>query len=377
MGIKPDFSSKTVCPQTPVRALVLAGGGIPGWMYEVGCLTAMDDFFDGFSVNDFDLYVGTSAGAAVAALMANGIRPRAIYDDIKMNRKGSFNFRSKDIYSFGYQETFHILGKFFKSLPAVARYCIKHRNNLSLLEVLDLLQENLPSGIFTLKNMEYSLNRFFSQIGLSNDFRRLKKRLYIPAVDIDMGTYDVFGEEPFDDVPIAKAVTASSAIPFLFQPVRIGDKDYMDGGVGRVAHIDIAINHGAKLIWVVNPVQYIVNDRVHVRLTSLSGDTVGIKDKGLYHIYDQAMRINTNTRLYMAMRRYRAEHTDKGFFLIQPKTADKSMFSQNVISSEGHEEIVKYGYRSTMETLIGSYADYQNNLKPYGISITLDRFGEP
>ena len=43
-------------------ALVLAGGGFPGWMYEIGCLSALDDFFDdSFSVCDFDIYVGTSA----------------------------------------------------------------------------------------------------------------------------------------------------------------------------------------------------------------------------------------------------------------------------------------------------------------------------
>src|SRR5438270_567980 len=37
-------------------------------MYEVGALAALDDFFaDGFSVNDFDLFVGTSAGAFITA----------------------------------------------------------------------------------------------------------------------------------------------------------------------------------------------------------------------------------------------------------------------------------------------------------------------
>ena len=65
-------------PETgrPRISLLLAGGGITGAMYEFGALQALDHFFAGtYSVNKFDIYVGTSAGAIVAALMANGVSP--------------------------------------------------------------------------------------------------------------------------------------------------------------------------------------------------------------------------------------------------------------------------------------------------------------
>src|SRR5436189_3434243 len=55
------------------RALVLAGGGIVGGLYEVGALLALDSMCEGFSTCDFDLYVGSSAGAFVAALLANRV----------------------------------------------------------------------------------------------------------------------------------------------------------------------------------------------------------------------------------------------------------------------------------------------------------------
>src|SRR3990172_4361873 len=95
-------------PETAGKiALVLSGGGFPGWMYEVGCMTALDEFFEeGFSVNDFDIYVGTSAGAAVAALVANGVKPRTIFEAIRDDQESVFNFKRHDIYDFGYQETF-------------------------------------------------------------------------------------------------------------------------------------------------------------------------------------------------------------------------------------------------------------------------------
>jgi predicted acylesterase/phospholipase RssA len=56
-------------------ALVLAGGGLTGAVYEVGALRAIDDLLLDRTVNDLDIYVGTSAGAVVCSLLANGLSP--------------------------------------------------------------------------------------------------------------------------------------------------------------------------------------------------------------------------------------------------------------------------------------------------------------
>src|SRR5689334_6147029 len=56
-------------------ALVLAGGGLTGVVYEIGALRAVNDVLLDRSVNDFDIYVGTSAGALVASMLANGLSP--------------------------------------------------------------------------------------------------------------------------------------------------------------------------------------------------------------------------------------------------------------------------------------------------------------
>src|ERR671923_703493 len=64
-------------PAAPRRqsktALVLGGGGFTGAVYEIGALRALDLLSVNRSVNQFDVYVGTSAGALVAALTANGV----------------------------------------------------------------------------------------------------------------------------------------------------------------------------------------------------------------------------------------------------------------------------------------------------------------
>src|ERR1700759_883689 len=62
-------------PRSSKAALVLGGGGFTGGVYEIGALRALDLLSVSRSINAFDVYVGTSAGAFVAAAVANGVTP--------------------------------------------------------------------------------------------------------------------------------------------------------------------------------------------------------------------------------------------------------------------------------------------------------------
>src|SRR6476619_707039 len=62
-------------PRRSKTALVLGGGGFTGGVYEIGALRALDLLSVNRTVNQFDVYVGTSAGAFVASMTANGITP--------------------------------------------------------------------------------------------------------------------------------------------------------------------------------------------------------------------------------------------------------------------------------------------------------------
>jgi Predicted esterase of the alpha-beta hydrolase superfamily len=82
------MSDRGVKAQRSKTALVLAGGGVTGAAYEIGALRALDDLLHHFSVNDFDVFIGTSAGALVAACLANGLTPHELMRHLEVPLDG-------------------------------------------------------------------------------------------------------------------------------------------------------------------------------------------------------------------------------------------------------------------------------------------------
>ena len=74
-GAKASGKQSRRRPRRSKTALVLGGGGFTGGVYEIGALRALDLLAVNRTVNQFDVYVGTSAGSFVASLVANGVTP--------------------------------------------------------------------------------------------------------------------------------------------------------------------------------------------------------------------------------------------------------------------------------------------------------------
>ena len=69
-------SGAEAAPSRSKTALVLGGGGFTGGVYEIGALRAFDLLAVNRTVNEFDVYVGTSAGAFVGSWSPTGSPPR-------------------------------------------------------------------------------------------------------------------------------------------------------------------------------------------------------------------------------------------------------------------------------------------------------------
>jgi NTE family protein len=65
-------------------------------------------------------------------------------------------------------------------------------------------------------------------------------RLRVTAVDRGNGRRVVFGSPGAPRARVAEAVAASCTVPWLFAPVRIGGREYVDGGVWSPTNLDAA-----------------------------------------------------------------------------------------------------------------------------------------
>jgi NTE family protein len=74
-------------------------------------------------------------------------------------------------------------------------------------------------------------------------------RLRIAAVDLATGRRVMFGAPGAPEAGVTEAVLASCAVPWVFRPVTIGGRDYVDGGFWSAANLDAApVRAGSEVL---------------------------------------------------------------------------------------------------------------------------------
>jgi len=186
----PAAARPEAAPRPPARppriGLALGGGAARGFAH-IGVIQALEE-----SGIRPDLVVGTSAGSVVAALYASGQGGAALAtlaDDMDESAFADWSFPGRGL----------IRGE------ALARFVRSHTSGLSIESM------KLPLGIV--------------------------------ATDLDSGQAILFQRgDP------GVAVRASSAVPAVFQPVKIGSREYVDGGLVAPVPVRFARQMGAELV---------------------------------------------------------------------------------------------------------------------------------
>jgi len=174
-------------PPTPPRIGLALGGGAARGFAHIGVIQALEEA----GIRP-DLVVGTSAGSLVAALYASGRRAAELVqlaDAMDESAITDWAFPGRGL----------IRGE------ALARFVREHTGGRTIEQLA------LPLGIV--------------------------------ATDLDSGAPILFQR---GDIGIA--VRASSAVPAVFQPVRIGAREYVDGGLVSPVPVRFARQMGAELV---------------------------------------------------------------------------------------------------------------------------------
>lgn len=328
--------------------LNLAAGGPLGGIYELGALCALEEVLDGIDMAELDVYVGVSAGGFLAAGLANGYRPKEMYDIFITNRSDAFKFEPEMFLRPAYAEYMRRAKQLPQLVMQAFRNFLRHPGEISLMGAVAKLGEAIPTGLFDNEAIDVFLKTVFSMEGRTNDFRKLKNKLYIVATDLDTGRAVKFGGRGHDHVPISKAVQASAALPGLFPPVEIDGDHFVDGALKRTLHASISLDEHADLVICVNPI-------VPYDSTMVPADRDPKYNRlwqgGLPVVLSQTFRAIIHSRMTVGMASYAHSHEHADVVLFEPSHGDTEMFFANLFSYSDREQMCEHAYQHTREDL--------------------------
>jgi NTE family protein len=361
-------------PRRSKTALVLGGGGFTGAVYEIGALRALDLLSVNKTVNQFDVYVGTSAGSFVAAMLANGITPEEMARVV--NQQVPTPFRDIDVGTLLRPNIVEFVKKGAR-LPlragAVVRELAGQLRSSSAMDVVLGLAEGLPSGIYSGAGVENYVRQVLSDPDRSNDFRLLERDLYLAATDLDTCERIVFGGPGWDDVPISQAVRASTALPMVYTPVEIRGREFVDGGIVSTTNLDIAVESGAKFVIVINPLVPFVNDLSKVTSKAGTKRPKHVSEMGFPQIGYQAFKLLAYQRLHEMARHWEQRYPGVDIILIEPEPNDELMFQTSIMNFSARVGIARHGFESVTVKLAADYDRVRRIAARHGIDISATR----
>jgi predicted acylesterase/phospholipase RssA len=349
--------------------IALAGGGPLGAIYEIGALVALEEALRGVTLTDVDVYVGVSSGAFVAAGLANGVAPREMHAMFILDRSHHDPFEPELLLRPAFGEYVRRLMQMPELIQAAAftyfGTTMGHGLGHGFVESFMRLTRGLPNGLFANDAIAAYLARLFSQPGRTNDFRKLAHKLFIVATDLDSGKSAPFGAPGFDHVPISEAVKASSALPGLYPPARIGERDYVDGALKKTLHGSVALKEGVKLLICVNPLAPYDSE-----LAAKAGARpVRLADRGLATVLSQTFRALIQSRMQVGMGRYAREFPDADVVLFEPAQDDEVIFFANIFSYADRKRLAEHAYRHTIAELKRRAGELEPILARHGVEL--------
>jgi predicted acylesterase/phospholipase RssA len=358
---------------TPSRGrfgLALAGGGPLGAFYEVGTLHAIGESVEGIDLTNFDMYVGVSSGAMIAAGLVNG------YDTADMGLVFIHNSSEEHPVRPGLflRPALREYLKRVRAVPGLAADIFKQYlldPGKDWAEAIDPIGRLLPTGLCDNRPFERFLARMFTGPGRTNDFRELRRSLYIIATELNSGYSVRFGEPGFDHVPISRAIQASTALPGLYPPVEIDGHTYADGALMRTMNASLLLDEGADFIICVNPLVAFDASSAPRRYGTERKD-LDLTHGGLPVVLSQTFRAMIQSRMLVGMRTYKESYPHTDVLLFEPDRGDDELFFKNVFRYADRKRLAEHAYQRTRRDLARQADALEPLLARHGLCLRRD-----
>jgi predicted acylesterase/phospholipase RssA len=351
-------------PNATRIGLALAGGGPEGAIYEIGALRALDEAVDGLDLNQLHVYVGVSAGAFIAANLANQLTTAQMCRAIVKHEPGEHPFLPETFLQPAFGELLQRGARVPRLFAEAVLDWLRHPIDVGLAGSLLRLNQALPVGVLDNQPIREYLARIYALKGRTDDFRNLPHKLVVVAAELESGEAVRFGEPGHDHVPISLAVQASGALPGLYPPVEIDGRHYVDGVLLKTLHASVGLDAGAKLMLCINP---IVPVDLH---NGEGGMEVGmLVERGLPSVLSQTFRTLIHSRLQVGLAAYGSRYRDADVVLLEPRRDDYRMFFTNIFTFASRKAVCEHAYQCTRRDLRDRYDELAPIFARHGLRL--------
>jgi NTE family protein len=306
-------------------ALVLGGGGVLGEAWTMGVLAGIEDA-TGLDMRACEYYVGTSAGAIVSAHLVAGRsprRPQPLPAGVPEPKAPQAPAEPANRLALAGAEAVRRAGSWAIAAAGTFAPLALGAATPGGALVRGALLRRLPRP-------QEMLDRLHEHV--AKEGARFDGRLRVVTVDRATGRRVVFGSPGAPRASVADAVTASCTIPWLFAPVEINGREYVDGGVWSPTNLDAApVGRGASVLCL-NPTASLMT----------AGDLLG----ALRRASRSAAAIET-----LAVRRRGADVRTFG-----PSAACAKEMGLNLMDRQRAKRVLAAGYRQGLEIAAGDEA---------------------
>lgn len=218
IALLPLKAQENTANTVPKVGLVLSGGGAKGFAH-IGVLKVVDSL--GIKI---DYIAGTSMGAIIGSLYASGYSGKQL----------EAMFKTQDFDEL-INDAFPRASKSFYERENTEKYAVTLP--------FDKFKISLPSALSRGQNVYNLLYQLMLPVNHITDFSELPIPFFCIATDIETGESLIMNKGK-----LAEVVTASGALPSLFQPVTIGERILIDGGVTNNFPVEELRDKGMDII---------------------------------------------------------------------------------------------------------------------------------
>ena len=332
--------------------IALSGGGMEGFLYQVGCLYALDQALQGKSLYDCDILSGISSGSIAAASIGTKIPIQELVKAIAGKSDTLPSFKGKMLYDLAVKDIFF---RFLKQ-------SISFKKSFDPNNWLKKSLKSIPTGFFKGDEFKKFLKESFEKYESDDSFTSLDKQLYIGATNQDTFEHKIFGNDINQSTSISDAVRASCALPPFFTPCKIENELFIDGMVTRSCNLELVVKKGCNLIFIIDPMK---------PYTSWEPGTVD--QKGGYYTMVQTIKTLVSSRFQLALEHVTSNYHNVDFMIFQPMEECAKAMAGSPMKYNLQPELVQLAFKGTLQRLRERHSIYEVKLQKYGFQLASQR----